>query len=48
MRDNIKNKSRKNFIRNGFTGLAGAMLVPSVIKKYRKPENCCGLILCLL
>jgi predicted aldo/keto reductase-like oxidoreductase len=39
MSDNIKNKSRRNFIRNGFTGLAGAMLVPSVIKKDRKPFN---------
>ncbi len=39
MSDNIKNKSRRNFIKNGFTGLAGAMFVPSVIKKDRKPFN---------
>jgi predicted aldo/keto reductase-like oxidoreductase len=37
--NNIKNKSRRNFIKKGFTGLAGAMLVPSVIKKNRKPSN---------
>jgi len=35
--NNIKNKGRRNFIKKGFTGLAGAMLVPSVIKRDKKP-----------
>jgi hypothetical protein len=33
MGDHALAKSRRNFIRNGFTGLAGAILVPSVFKK---------------
>ncbi|UCC39267.1 MAG: aldo/keto reductase [Candidatus Aminicenantes bacterium] len=36
MSNNIKNRSRRNFIRNGFTGLAGAILVPTVIRKDRE------------
>lgn len=36
MSNNIKNKGRRNFIKKGFTGLAGAILVPSVIEKDRK------------
>jgi hypothetical protein len=39
MSNNIKNKSRRNFIKKGFAGLTGAILVPSVIKKDRKPFN---------
>lgn len=39
MSNNIKNKSRRNFIQKGFTGLAGAILVPSVIKRDRKSFN---------
>jgi predicted aldo/keto reductase-like oxidoreductase len=37
--NSIRNKSRRNFIKKGFTGLAGAILVPSIIKKDRKPSN---------
>ncbi|NOR54372.1 MAG: hypothetical protein GQ536_09845, partial [Candidatus Aminicenantes bacterium] len=33
MNNNIQNKSRRNFIQKGVTGLAGAILVPSVIKR---------------
>jgi len=33
MSDDIKNKSRRNFLRNGLTGLAGALLAPSAIRK---------------
>ncbi len=39
MNNNIKNKSRRNFIQKGFAGLAGAILVPSVIRKDRKSFN---------
>jgi predicted aldo/keto reductase-like oxidoreductase len=35
--NNIKNKGRRNFIKMGFTGLAGAVLVPSAINNDRKP-----------
>ena len=34
-----KNNSRRNFIKNGFTGLAGALLAPSVLKKETKPQE---------
>ncbi len=37
MSDNIKIKSRRSFVKNGFAGLAGAILAPSVIKKEGKP-----------
>jgi predicted aldo/keto reductase-like oxidoreductase len=37
--NNIKNRSRRSFIKKGITGLAGAVLVPSAIKKGRKPSN---------
>jgi predicted aldo/keto reductase-like oxidoreductase len=37
MSDHALTKSRRNFIRNGFTGLAGAILAPSVFKKGKKP-----------
>jgi predicted aldo/keto reductase-like oxidoreductase len=33
MGDNIKNKGRRKFMRNGLSGLAGALLVPSAIKE---------------
>ncbi|MGD9347516.1 MAG: aldo/keto reductase [Candidatus Aminicenantes bacterium] len=36
MSENASVKSRRNFIRNGFTGLAGAVLAPSVIKTGKK------------
>lgn len=39
MSNNIKNKGRRNFIKMGFTGLAGAILVPSAINKDRKPSK---------
>jgi predicted aldo/keto reductase-like oxidoreductase len=39
MSNKIKNKGRRNFIKKGFAGLAGAMLAPSVIKKGEKPSN---------
>ncbi len=31
------NKSRRNFLRNGLTGLAGAILVPPIVRKGEKP-----------
>lgn len=34
-----KNKSRRNFIKSGFTGLAGALLAPSVLKTETKPQE---------
>ena len=37
MSDRASVKSRRNFIRNGFTGLAGAILAPAVLKKGKKP-----------
>jgi predicted aldo/keto reductase-like oxidoreductase len=39
MRDNTNFKGRRNFIKNGLTGFAGALLAPSVIKKGRPPLN---------
>ena len=39
MSNNIKNKSRRSFIKKGFTGLAGAILAPSVLKMDRKPSH---------
>ncbi len=39
MSDNTISKSRRNFIRNGFTSLAGAILIPSFIKNDKKPLN---------
>jgi len=39
VRNNIKNKSRRSFIKKGVAGLAGAILVPSIIKKDRKLSN---------
>jgi hypothetical protein len=37
MSDHALAKSRRNFIRNGFTSLAGVILAPSVFKKGKKP-----------
>jgi predicted aldo/keto reductase-like oxidoreductase len=39
MRNDTVIKSRRNFIRSGLTGLAGAIFVPSVIKKNIKTSN---------
>jgi hypothetical protein len=39
MSDHVLVKSRRNFIRNGFTGLAGAILAPTVLKKGKKPAS---------
>jgi predicted aldo/keto reductase-like oxidoreductase len=39
MSDHTLTKSRRNFIRNGFTGLAGAILAPTVLKKGKNPSN---------
>jgi predicted aldo/keto reductase-like oxidoreductase len=37
MSDNTKIKGRRNFIKTGLTGLTGALLAPSVIKKDKTP-----------
>jgi predicted aldo/keto reductase-like oxidoreductase len=37
MSSNKVNKSRRRFLRNGLTGLAGAMLVPPLVRKGKKP-----------
>jgi predicted aldo/keto reductase-like oxidoreductase len=39
MSKNLSINSRRNFIRNGFTGLAGAMVAPAVLKAGKKPSN---------
>lgn len=37
MSDQVSVKSRRSFIKNGFTGLAGAIMAPTVLKKSKKP-----------
>ena len=39
MRDNTKIKGRRKFIKNGLTGLTGALLAPSLAKKVRSSPN---------
>ncbi len=39
MKDNLKNKSRRNFIKTSVVGMAGAMIAPSAIKAEAKSQH---------